>query len=249
MNKLTDIPLIDRNTTTLVDVVEDRLVQYIISNNLRAGNPLPGENDLSQMMGVGRNVIREALSRLKSRGLLTNRKHRGIEVQEPDISSYFENAIIPQLLRQNQLIDLLELRYMLEIGIVPSLFNHITDKDITDLEQLIKHQSVSNGKINTESEQAFHSRIYAISCNKVLIGLERMLIPIFRYINENFEDYDKFNVKLKALNLQTTHEDLLSCIKDRNSDAYTDVISRHLMPYKLYIEEYRAHEQSSQNDE
>lgn len=224
----------------MVDVVEDGLVQYIIENGCHLGDSIPGENDLAQMMGVGRNVVREALSRLKSRGVLTSRKHRGIEVSEPKINKCFEKSIIPQLLSKSALLDLLELRYMLEIGCVPTLFSNITDDDIVDLERILKQQIIIDGKISTESEQDFHSRIYKISKNQLLIDLQKMLIPIFRYIHENFEDYNKFNIEIKRLGLQAKHEDLLKCIKAHDAKAYTEMLSRHLMPYKLYIEEYRS---------
>ena len=226
----------------MVDVVEEALIQYIIKNDLRAGDAIPHENDLAQMMGVGRNVIREALSRLKSRGLLSSRRHRGIEIEKPEINKELEKVIIPQLLSKEDVVNLLELRYTLEIGMVPSLFRNVSDNDISNLEKILNRQVREDGKIAVESEQAFHSCIYAISNNIVLEGLLKRLISLFRYVNVNYEDFNRFNIQIKQQNQQASHEDLLACLKARDANAYTEMIARHLLAYKLYVEEFRANE-------
>ena len=55
-----------RTNMTLVDQVEDRLLNYFKENNLQIGDPIPNEMDLAASLGVARNVLREALSRLKN---------------------------------------------------------------------------------------------------------------------------------------------------------------------------------------
>jgi GntR family transcriptional repressor for pyruvate dehydrogenase complex len=57
----------------------------IQGSDLKAGDSLPGEVELANRMGVSRNVVREALSRLQSLGILESRKRRGIIIAEPDI--------------------------------------------------------------------------------------------------------------------------------------------------------------------
>ncbi len=239
MDNIQEYFKLDKNTTTLVDVAEDAIKNYIITNNLRSGDPMPFESELVQMLGVGRNVVREALSRLKSRGILTSRKRRGMIVQEPDVNAEIRKAIIPQLLSKQAMIDLLELRYTLELGLVPTLFSHISDADIEDLREILESEVVRNDKSSIEYEQKFHSRIYSISANKVIIDLQGMLIPLFSYIYDKFEDFAKFNAVVKSQNLKTSHTDLFNSIAARDPELYSEMIKRHLMVYKLYIEEFR----------
>ena len=53
---------------TLVDQVEDSLLNYFREHDLRIGDSIPNELDLAAALGVARSVLREALSRLKMMG-------------------------------------------------------------------------------------------------------------------------------------------------------------------------------------
>jgi GntR family transcriptional regulator, transcriptional repressor for pyruvate dehydrogenase complex len=64
-----DVPLSDR--------VEAALETMIIEGQLAVGSRLPGERVLMARLGVSRPVVREAISRLKSRGLLRVYPSRG----------------------------------------------------------------------------------------------------------------------------------------------------------------------------
>ena len=55
---------------TLVDQVEDNLLTYFRTKDLRAGDAIPNEMELAAALGVARSVLREALSRLKMVGMI-----------------------------------------------------------------------------------------------------------------------------------------------------------------------------------
>lgn len=231
---------INTETTTLVDLVEESLLKYIKEKNLKPGDRLLHEEELSEQLGVGRNVVREALSRLRSLGILDSRKRRGIVLQEPDIRKNLEKLINPQMLGRDTIIDLLELRYTLELGIIPTLLNRITDKDIKDLESILAKEVVlGEVRVSMEDELEFHSRMYAITGNQIIMDLQQMLIPMYRYIHDNYDEFDVFNNKIKKEKLQASHKDILQALRNRNKNEYEEVIRRHLMAYQLYIEEYK----------
>ena len=50
---------INTETTTLVDLVEESLLKYIKEKNLKPGDRLLHEEELSEQLGVGRNVDRD----------------------------------------------------------------------------------------------------------------------------------------------------------------------------------------------
>ena len=58
------------STLSLVDKVEIRLREYFEYNNLKPGDSLPTEIDLSKALGVSRTVVREAFLRLRTLGLV-----------------------------------------------------------------------------------------------------------------------------------------------------------------------------------
>lgn len=71
------------------------------------------------------------------------------------------------------------------------------------------------------------------------MDLQQMLIPMYRYIHDNYAEFDVFNKKIKKEKLQASHKDILQAMKNREKGEYEVVIKRHLMAYQLYIEEYR----------
>jgi len=97
---------IDNRTSTLVDKVEMSILEYMKSNKLTPGDSLPNEMLLSAELGVSRNVLREALSRLRMLGIVHSHTKRGIIIQEPSMLSSFEKVIEPYLLGEKAIIDI-----------------------------------------------------------------------------------------------------------------------------------------------
>lgn len=64
--------------------VADQLEQSILSGELAPGDHLPSERDLSAKLGVSRSVIREALGRLASLGLVESIHGSGTRVGQPN---------------------------------------------------------------------------------------------------------------------------------------------------------------------
>lgn len=232
---------LNAEANSLVDRAEEAILNYIKERNLKPGDKLLHEEDLSLQLGVARNVVREALSRLRSFGILDSRKRRGIILQEPDIKKNLEKIINPNMLGTETFNDLLELRYMLELGIVSLLIKKITDHDIEDLENLLGMSSITDGvRVPIEDELRFHSRIYRIVDNQILMDLQQLLIPMYRFIHDNYEAFDIYNQTIKENKLQATHYDIIQCLKKRDKSLYEEIIKRHLMAYRMYINEHKT---------
>jgi GntR family transcriptional regulator, transcriptional repressor for pyruvate dehydrogenase complex len=67
----------------LADVVHDRIRRAIFDGQYADGARLPGENDLARQFEVSRPVIRAALKRLRSEGLVISRQGSGSYVAAP----------------------------------------------------------------------------------------------------------------------------------------------------------------------
>ncbi|MFA7155529.1 MAG: GntR family transcriptional regulator, partial [Proteiniphilum sp.] len=76
---------IQNNSITLVDQVEDKLLNYFREKDLKNGDHIPNEMELAASLGVARSVLREALSRLKMMGMIETRTRRGMVLTEPSI--------------------------------------------------------------------------------------------------------------------------------------------------------------------
>ena len=225
---------IEINQTTLIDQVEDSLLTYFKKNDLRRGDSIPNENNLAAELGVARSVVREALSRLKMMGLIHARPRKGMVLTEPSILGGMKRVIDPRVLSEETILDLLEFRIALEIGISSDIFRKITPKDI--------------------EESAFHTKLYKITGNKIISEFQEIIHPILVYVKEKFKDYLKpINIEMSKSGKIATHADLLDFIKKGDEKGYRDAIERHFEVYKIFkvnrSQELMAEKESSEKVE
>jgi GntR family transcriptional regulator, transcriptional repressor for pyruvate dehydrogenase complex len=84
------------NLGTLADRVTTVLLEKIKGGEFPAGTRLPTEQVISERFGVSRTVVREAISRLKSDGLVEVRQGSGTVVREPNRTTAFRLEIDPK---------------------------------------------------------------------------------------------------------------------------------------------------------
>jgi len=78
---------------TLLDMLADRLEDEILSGDLDVGARLPSESALAAHWGVSRPVVREALSRMRARGIVETVNGRGTFVRRPQAAVLSEAFI------------------------------------------------------------------------------------------------------------------------------------------------------------
>jgi len=223
---------------TLVDQVEEQILSYIVDRKLTSGSEIPSELILAESLNVGRNVVREALSRLRMLGIVESRKHKGMVVREPDMMKCFSKVVNPYLLSKQSILDLLDLRVSIESGITELILDNITDSDIEELELIVsRHIYQEDMKLKVENEIEFHSKLYHITKNQAIIELLEMVLPLFNYVNEKHEDFKPINEKNRGKLVK--HEDLLFFLKVRDVEGYRNAIYNHLKAYSEYVKQNR----------
>lgn len=223
---------------TLVDQAEEQILSYIVKNKLTSGSELPSELILAESLDVGRNVIREALSRLRMLGIVESRKHKGMVVREPDIMRCFTKVVNPYLLSKQSILNLLNLRVSIESGIAELIMDNITDDDIEELESIVsRHIYQEDMKLKVENEIEFHSKLYKITKNQAIIDLLELILPLFSYVNEKYEDFKPINEKNKGKLVK--HEDLIPFLKTKDVDGYRNAVFNHLKAYSEYVKQNR----------
>ena len=213
------------DTSSLVDKVEKSIIDYIKSNKLSVGDLLPKELDLAEKLGVSRTVVREALLRLKTIGLVESKKHKGAMITNPDVFGSLKKVFHPYILDKDTLKDLFEMRLALEVGMADFIVNKITDQDIDELEKLT--ENITSGDTadpwNVEDEKKFHGKLYEISNNKILLELQDMLIPIFEYVHQS-GILDSPIVEGDFI----SHKELVEVLRKRDANLYRKAIRTHL---------------------
>lgn len=228
---------IQNKAQTLVDQVEDKILNFLKENDLKVGDPIPNEAELSTALGVARTVLREALSRLKMIGMIECRTRRGMVLTEPSLFGAIKRIVDPRILSEEVLYELLEFRVSLEIGMSYKLFQNLTSEHLKELEDIVKLEIVfDNNEYEPISELNFHSKLYQITGNSSIIEFQEIIHPIMLFIKDRFKsDLAPINKKMKKENKIITHSDLLTLLKAGDEIGYRKAIEQHFYVYTIFL--------------
>lgn len=228
---------IKNNNITLVDQVEDRLLNYFKDNNLNIGDSIPNEIDLAVSLGVARNVLREALSRLKMIGMIESRPRRGMVLREPSLFGGMKRIVDPRILSESSLFDILDFRVALELGICSDIFRNLTDEDLEDLEKIENAgEFTENNEYSLISEYSFHSKLYEITGNRTISEFQSVIRPVMEFVKLKFKDLlEPINIEIKERGELVTHHDLLILLQNRDEEGFRKALEKHFIVYKILL--------------
>lgn len=111
--------------------VAKQIEQHIEGNGLCAGDRLPGERELCELLGVSRASVREALRSLQTRGVVSVHHGKGVFVADQDSS---ERAVQRfARLREVGLDELFAMREVLEVPAAGWAASAATDEQLHNL--------------------------------------------------------------------------------------------------------------------
>jgi len=148
-----------------------RLLDYLLSGQLKPGQKIPSERQLAEALAVGRGALREAIKSLSLLGLLEQRVGDGTYL------SRSSSDLLPQviewglLLGEKRLDDLLEARYQLEVMLSGWAAQRRTDDQLARLRELVEQMRAAGDDdpdAYVRADIAFHLQLAACSGNTVL---------------------------------------------------------------------------------
>jgi len=210
---------------SLVDKVEANLVQLLQQQQLKIGDSIPTELELTQQLGVSRTVVREALLRLRMMGLIESKKKKGTVITSPDLFGNKSKRMNPQKLTPEKLREVFEIRLVLEIGMADLLFNRITQKDIEELKHIVENEPPATQfhLFNVEHEIAFHGKLYEITGNDTLKKFQKMLLPVFDYVHNS-----GLLKKQLMLKMFVSHKELVHILETGTPEDFRNGMRNHL---------------------
>lgn len=169
-----------RQASTQTSVTEDAIAsirRMILAGELRAGDRLPSEIELSERLNVSRSSLRETVRALSLLGVLATRQGDGTYVTslEPDVvleATAFVVDLMPETLDH----ELLQVRRILEPAATAIAASRITDEELVQLRGCLEQiESASSIGERFEADVRFHHLIVEASGNRTLAWLNRSL--------------------------------------------------------------------------
>ncbi len=166
MNATDILSPIDR--PRLSDSVYGALLDEIMAGRFSSGDRLPTENQLAQRFLVSRPVVREALQRLQSDGVVIARQGSGTYVQRSPSQRVAE---LTQRQSLHEVLQVMEFRMAIEELAARLAARNRTDEHIREIERARRalSESFGEGGLAKQADFAFHHAIAVASGNGLLV--------------------------------------------------------------------------------
>jgi GntR family transcriptional repressor for pyruvate dehydrogenase complex len=140
------------------------IIDYLLQRELKPGDKLPIEVELSEQLGVARNSLRETTKMLTSLGVFEIKRGVGTFIPKSISGFIFNPLILTLVFRQSTSEELAELRYLFEVGMVDLILEGITEEDTEKLKlinediRIVEKKTPSNARQLRESTLIFTDR-------------------------------------------------------------------------------------------
>jgi GntR family transcriptional regulator, transcriptional repressor for pyruvate dehydrogenase complex len=216
------------STRTLADRVTESLMRKIVGEELPAGTQLPSEQVLAQSFGVSRTVIREAISRLKSEGLVDSRQGRGAFVRQ-DRSEVPFRVGIDSANPRTSLLYILELRLGLDTEIAALAAARRTRDQMTAIQKalLAIDEASEAGRDAVAEDMEFHLSIAQATRNPMFFDLIRFLGSAF-YSAIAVTRANERRMEVLARQTRVEHAAIADAIMKRDAAAAAAAARTHI---------------------
>ena len=129
----------------------------IKNGTLKPGDKLLPVHQLAEQFQVGRSAVREALSALRAMGLIEMKQGEGTYVKNFDSSSLTKSLNNRLLMKKEDILNLLEVRKVLEVGAVRAAAAKRTEDNLQNMKHWLDEMAKSIGDEKAGEKQIFSS--------------------------------------------------------------------------------------------
>ncbi len=215
----------------LSSAVVRQIELLILRGILRPGERLPSERDLSEMLGVSRPSLRDAVAELQERGLLSARAGAGIFVADV-LGSAFAPALVELFATHDEAVfDYLSFRRDMEGLTAERAATHGTETDLKVVASVFAKMEAAHQKRNPADEARldaeFHMAIIEASHNVVMLHMMRSMFELLRegvFYNRQV----MFKQRTTRSALLDQHRAINDAIQARDPQAARTAVEAHL---------------------
>lgn len=223
--------------------IAERLIYLIQDNQLGPGDKLPPERELASMMQVSRSSLREALRALSILNIIEVRQGDGTYVSNLDIESLVQPLNYILTMDYPALVQLFEVRKILEIACIGLAAQRITQEELVQVEECLQRAIE-----NQEDHQAFlqadielHELIAEATRNPILTRFVVSLRVLGRASRER-------TVALPGVVAATVrdHTAMVEALKAKDPEAAKLAMALHLRHIEESLEHLERADQDSE---
>lgn len=214
---------------SVVQSVINCLTEAMRNKELKPGDRIPPEPDLAASMGVARSSVREAIKILSYLGVLESKRSEGTFVCSGFQESMIDPMIYGIILNQDDSFDsLMELREMMEVGVMHIVITKATDEAIETLRgplsTLMTACMADPPDLETvfHADDQFHQAINDLGGNQMVTKISNMVRALTYSMRH--DSVEHMLGTGRADELYRAHERIFMALKERNAENLNHVI-------------------------
>lgn len=214
----------------IYEEVADAIHDMIKSGQFKPGDKLDSVQQLAENFQVGRSTIREALTALRTMGLIEIRQGEGTFVKEFEsgqVSLPLSTAILMNL-QDTQ--NLLEVRKILEAGTCYTAAQKRTEEHLQTIETALKEMQLASGneELNEKADLAFHLSIAEATQNPLLVNLMNHVSGLMGDTIKETRRLWLFSKQITVDRLYEEHHNIYLAIKEQDGEKARALMLDHL---------------------
>lgn len=197
----------------LPDEIANQLIHLIHSKHLIAGDRLPSERDLCEQFSVSRPVIREALSRLKSEGLVSIKRGVGVFVSARDPREAFKIKEV-DIDEKASVTQVMELISTIEIAATKLAAARRSAEDLKKIRKCLlgMEYAIASDRLGDEEDFEFHQAIMVATHN-----------PYFETLSQHLEHTARRMIRHLRSNTKSRHTNLIEAVQAEHQAIYNAI--------------------------
>lgn len=215
--------------------VFDHIKKMIKEEKLKPGDKLPSESHFTELFGVSRTPVREALSVLEASGLITSKQGGGSVIQPVSALNLMEQTHL-EFLHPQEVIDLLETRMIIEAGAAYFAAERRSEEDLKNIHHALTYvkDAQEGEKIGHEEDIAFHKMIVEASHNPVLIQTMTSISSLYdKAVKYSLSKNIGWDERRKQV--LTEHEYIYEMIEAKSPNEAQEAMVKHLSNAKTKL--------------
>ena len=206
----------------LTEEIRERVKDYIVANDLSVGDRLPSEQELADVMGVGRNTTREALKSLQEVGIVEVRVGDGVFVGEPSYERLAKHFAFILARNMSYFQTLVEARFAFELAVMVAAIDKVKEQDLRELEQInAKCETAQCTSEMQEADMLFHLKLVEITDNSFFKEMCSPVTGFFCYLSKlKVDDHETFSSAAAV----ASHRQIIQALASRDLNMATRII-------------------------
>jgi GntR family transcriptional repressor for pyruvate dehydrogenase complex len=217
------------------DFLYEQLMNRILSGQYPTSTRLPPEETIAEEFDVSRAVVRNALLRMKSEGVVDSRRGSGTTVIRGQAAHHHTFGPLDSVA---DIHECFQFRLHFEPGVAYMAAERRTDADLQIMSEAVYRLRTikSTNMVETvEADMAFHTAVVDAAHNRFVKGTYEAWRPQIAFTSTMSANLSQSWSDVRRQEMEKAHAAIFKCIEAKDAAGAAATISRHITAAQMTV--------------